>query len=474
LGSVGNTRMEDQELIHEFLVESYENLSSLDQKFVELEKHPKDAALLASVFRTIHTIKGTCGFLAFTTLETIAHQAESILSQVRDGKRELNVPVVSLIFETADAIRKGLASIEADGEEGPDRFENLTERLRVAALFPEGPDSRSVTCQDDDQDDDQSDIHTESRDDLHTDAADSEPQPEEGAAKSSAVADASIRVGVGLLDKLMDLVGELALTRNQILRFNAERGDAALNATSQRLNLITNELQAGVMKTRMQPIGMVWNKLPRVVRDIAVALGKQIWLEMDGGETELDRTIIEAIKDPLVHLVRNACDHGIELPEARVRAGKKPLGRLTLRAWYEGGQVNIEIGDDGAGIDMARVRKKAVESRLLRPEQAQKLSDLETLNLIFLPGFSTVQTVTNVSGRGVGMDVVKSHIERIGGIVDAFSRPGEGTTIKIKIPGVVWGMPGAVANAGLADCVLPLDQIVPEILLRVNGAPGTS
>jgi two-component system chemotaxis sensor kinase CheA len=219
---------------------------------------------------------------------------------------------------------------------------------------------------------------------------------------------------------------------------------------------------------------MVWNKLPRVVRDIAVALGKQIRLEMEGGETELDRTIIEAIKDPLVHLVRNSCDHGIELPDVRVRAGKKPLGRLTLRAWYEGGQVNIEIGDDGAGIDMARVRKKAVELGLLRPEQAQKLSDRETLNLIFLPGFSTVQTVTNVSGRGVGMDVVKSHIEKIGGIVDAFSGPGEGTTIKIKIPGVVWGMPGAVANADLADRVLPLDQIVPEILLRVNGAPGTS
>ena len=205
------------------------------------------------------------------------------------------------------------------------------------------------------------------------------------------MADANIRVGVGLLDKLMDLVGELVLTRNQILQFNTEREDAALNATSQRLNLITTELQEGVMKTRMQPIGMVWNKLPRVVRDMAVALGKQIRLEMDGAETELDRTIIEAIKDPLVHLVRNSCDHGIESPEVRARAGKPPQGRLTLRAYHEGGQVNIEIGDDGAGIDVARVKQKAIEKGLLRPEQAEKLSDREALNLIFLPGFSTAR-----------------------------------------------------------------------------------
>src|ERR1019366_9466832 len=231
--------------------------------------------------------------------------------------------------------------------------------------------------------------------------------------KHSALAEANIRVGVGLLDKLMDLVGELVLSRNQILQFNTEREDAALNATSQRLNLITTELQEGVMKTRLQPIGMVWNKLPRVVRDMAVALGKQISLEMEGAETELDRTIIEAIKDPLVHLVRNSCDHGIEPPEVRARAGKKPTGKLTLRAFHEGGQVNIEIGDDGAGIDIARIKQKAVKSGLLRPEQAEKLSDREALNLIFQPGFSTAEAVTNVSGRGVGMDVAKSPIEKI-------------------------------------------------------------
>ena len=265
----------------------------------------------------------------------------------------------------------------------------------------------------------------------------------------------------------MDLVGELVLTRNQILQFNTEREDAALNATSQRLNLITTELQEGVMKTRMQPIGMVWNKLPRVVRDMAVALGKQIRLEMDGAETELDRTIIEAIKDPLVHLVRNSCDHGIEPPEVRARAGKPPQGRLTLRAYHEGGQVNIEIGDDGAGIDVARVKQKAIEKGLLRPEQAEKLSDREALNLIFQPGFSTAQTVTNVSGRGVGMDVVKSNIEKIGGVVDVFSRPGEGATVKLKIPLTLAIIPGLVITSGGERFVIP--QVSLLELIRLEG-----
>src|SRR5580704_14824767 len=415
--------MQDEDVVREFLVESYENLSSLDQKFVELEKHPKDAALLASIFRTIHTIKGTCGFLGFSTLEKITHQAESILSQVRDGERELSRPLASLIFETVDAIRVVLAAIEASGEEGSDGFENLTERLRAAAQSkPGGESSAELEAASDDQHD--------------------EP------ARSSAVADANIRVGVVLLDKLMDLVGELVLTRNQILQFNAEREDAVLNATSQRLNLITTELQEGVMKTRMQPIGMVWNKLPRVVRDIAVSLGKQIRVEMDGAETELDRSIIEAIKDPLVHLVRNSCDHGIEAPEARLKAGKAAEGKLTLRAYHEGGQVNIEIGDDGAGIDVARVKEKAIQKGLLRPEQAEKLTEREAVNLLFLPGFSTAKTVTNVSGRGVGMDVVKSNIEKIGGVVDILSRPGEGSTVKLKIPLTLAIIPGLVVSSG--------------------------
>ena len=278
---------------------------------------------------------------------------------MRDGKRELTPSLVSLVLETVDATRKVLAAIEESGEEGPDRFEDLAERLRLAAQSPADAEDQGGA-------DSAPALPAETQGEIGSSEMTEGPKPEESVVKSSAAADANIRVGVGLLDKLMDLVGELVLTRNQILQFNTEREDAALNATSQRLNLITTELQEGVMKTRMQPIGMVWNNLPRVVRDMAVALGKQIRLEMDGAETELDRTIIEAIKDPLVHLVRNSCDHGIEPPEIRVRAGKSPQGRLTLRAYHEGGQVNIEIGDDGAGIDVTRVKQKAVEKGLLR------------------------------------------------------------------------------------------------------------
>jgi len=498
-----NTSMEDMETIREFLVESHENLSRLDQDLVELEKHPRDAGLLGSIFRTIHTIKGACGFLAFTTLEKITHQAETLLSQLRDGKRELNPALVSLILETVDATRQVLAAIETDGKEGPLAFEDLTSRLRAAAELPvaapkppapapaapvapvasaapapkplppavpveqapppAAPPAKPAVQAASAEDDRRSGEDRRKEEDRRQE----DGRREDDVERHSAAVDSNIRVGVGLLDKLMDLVGELVLTRNQILQYNTEREDVALNATSQRLNLITTELQEGVMKTRMQPIGVVWNKFPRVVRDMAVALGKQIQLEMDGADTELDRTIIEAIKDPLMHLVRNSCDHGIEMPDVRVRAGKPSQGKLSLRAFHEGGQVNIEIGDDGAGIDVDRVKKKAIEKGLLRPEQVDKLTDREAHNLIFLPGFSTAQAVTNISGRGVGMDVVKSHIEKIGGIVDLFSRPGEGATVKIRIPLTLAIIPGLVITSGGERFVIP--QVSLLELIRLEG-----
>jgi two-component system chemotaxis sensor kinase CheA len=458
-----NISTEDQETIREFLVESHENLSRLDQKLVELEKHPHDADLLSSIFRTIHTIKGACGFLAFSALEAITHQAETLLSQLRDGQRELTPALVSLILETVDATRQVLAAIERTGKEGTENFADLTDRLRMAALLKGGVENHAGQGH---RSGNVAVALPEAAAEKVPAEAHEDGQPEKDVARPSAAVDANIRVGVGLLDKLMDLVGELVLTRNQILQFNIEREDPALNATSQRLNLITTELQEGVMKTRMQPIGVVWNKLPRVVRDMATTLGKQIQLQMDGAETELDRTIIEAIKDPLMHLIRNSCDHGIELPEARSRAGKSPQGILTLRAYHEGGQVNIEIGDDGAGIDVARVKQKAIENGLLRQDQAEKLNDREALGLIFQPGFSTAKTVTNFSGRGVGMDVVKSHIEKIGGVVDIFSRPGEGATVKIRIPLTLAIIPGLVITSGGERFVIPQVSLLELIRLE--------
>jgi two-component system chemotaxis sensor kinase CheA len=254
------------------------------------------------------------------------------------------------------------------------------------------------------------------------------------AAHATSTSESTIRVDVSQLDRLMNRVGELVLLRNQILQFTNNTEDSGLLATSQRLNLITTELQEGVMKTRMQPIENIWSKFPRTVRDVATSCGKRVRIDMEGKETELDKTIIEAIKDPLTHIVRNSVDHGIETPQRRIAAGKPEEGKLLLRAYHEGGQVNIEISDDGAGLDLERIRRKAVEKGSISAEHSARMSEREAANLIFLPGLSTAEKITNVSGRGVGMDVVRTNIEKIGGMVDIQSRWGAGTTVRMKIP----------------------------------------
>lgn len=283
----------------------------------------------------------------------------------------------------------------------------------------------------------------------------------------SNVSAGTVRVGVNLLDNLMTLVGELVLARNQLLQFANTSEDMTLQGVSQRMNLIATELQGEVMKTRMQPIGNVWNQFPRTVRDVALSCNKEVRIEMEGKETELDKTIIEAIKDPLTHLVRNAVDHGIELPEDRVKLGKDRVGRLILRAFHEGGQVNIEIVDDGAGLNRDRIRQKAIERGLITADHAARLSDREIFNMIFLPGFSTAAQVTNVSGRGVGMDVVKTNVEKIGGTVDVHSKPGEGTTVRVKIPLTLAIIPALVVTSAGERFAIP--QVNLTELVRVEG-----
>jgi two-component system chemotaxis sensor kinase CheA len=281
------------------------------------------------------------------------------------------------------------------------------------------------------------------------------------------VSASNIRVDVNLLDKLMNLVGELVLARNQILQFTGTLKESSFLGTAQRLNLITTELQEGVMKTRMQPIGSVWHKFPRVVRDLSVQFGKQVHIEMEGSETELDKTIIEAIKDPLTHIIRNAIDHGIELPAERTKTGKAAEGRLSLRAFHEGGQVNIEVADDGGGIHLERLKQKAIERGQITADQAARMSEREALNLIFLPGLSTAAKVTNISGRGVGMDVVKTNIEKIEGTVDVHSVAGEGTTLKIKIPLTLAIIPALIATSGGERFAIP--QVSLLELVRLEG-----
>ncbi|MGL5061587.1 MAG: chemotaxis protein CheA, partial [Microcoleus sp.] len=286
------------------------------------------------------------------------------------------------------------------------------------------------------------------------------------------IADAAIRVDVGLLDKLMNLVGELVLCRNQILEFanaNAARtqNDDTLKSVSGRLNLVTSELQEKVMKTRMQPIRSIWSKFPRVVRDTAFTLGKQVHLVMEGEETELDKTLIEAIGNPLTHLVRNSLDHGIETAELRVAKGKPAVGKLLLRAYHESGQVNIEISDDGGGIDPNRLKNKAVQKGLISANKAEQMSDREALNLIFMPSFSTAEKVTNISGRGVGMDVVRTNIEKINGTIDVQSHVGQGTTFKLKIPLTLAIIPTLIITTGGDRFAIPQVNLLE--LVRLEG-----
>ncbi|MBI4384344.1 MAG: chemotaxis protein CheA [Nitrospinae bacterium] len=488
-------------IIGEFLVESYENLDQLDLHLVDLEKTPTDKKLLSSIFRTIHTIKGTCGFLGFSKLESIAHVGENLLSKLRDGELLLNAEITNGLLAMVDAIRQILNSIETSRNEGDMVYTALVETLtrlnqgekasvpapvvakpsapaeQPAAAVPSPASAPAPVAEEKPAEPATlEDMLPARKEDRRTGTRDAEFLTEHSDRRAGAdrrneggrgVAETSIRVDVNLLDKLMNLVGELVLARNQILQYSPAERDSTFVASAQTLNLITTELQEGVMKTRMQPIGNVWDKFPRVVRDLAQACGKQVRLEMEGKETELDKTLIEAIKDPLTHIVRNSVDHGIELPDKRLEKGKPTEGRLLLRAFHEGGQVNIEITDDGGGIDPERVKAKALEKNLISRDQASRMSDREVVNLIFLPGFSTAEKVTNVSGRGVGMDVVKTNIEKIGGTVDIQGLPGVGTTLKVKIPLTLAIIPALIVTCGGNRYAIP--QVSLLELVRLDG-----
>ncbi|HXR39418.1 MAG TPA: chemotaxis protein CheW [Terracidiphilus sp.] len=551
------------EIVKDFLIESGENLDRLDQELVKLEADPKSNELLASIFRTVHTIKGTCGFLGFARLEKVAHAGESLLSRLRDGKLSLTAEVTSGLLAMVDAVRHMLSEIQATEHDGENDYQGLREELKrlqgqeedhgatSAAAAPASvtqapapPAARSAAIRilevaetapqpevsvppaRPDRGQESAEASAEASTKLPVAAAPVaqyyRPAPgkiggllvERGSIRPEDLAAAlqeqerggqrsvgeilvsmgacrqedvlavqqiiesrgretgaeTVRVSVSLLDRLMNLVGELVLARNQLLQFSNTTQDGDFSAVSQRMNLIATELQEEVMKTRMQPIGNVWNKFPRTVRDLAHSCGKEVRLEMEGQETELDRTIIEAIKDPLTHLVRNAMDHGIEAPEVRKLAGKDATGCLKLRAFHEGGQVNIEISDDGAGLNRERIRKKAVERGLVSAEQAARLPDRDVFNMVFLPGFSTAEKVTQVSGRGVGMDVVKTNVEKIGGMVDIQSTPGEGTTVRVKIPLTLAIIPALIVRCSGERFAIP--QVSLTELVRLESGKG--
>lgn len=545
----GKERMEDlDDIVREFLVESHENLDELDRALVELEQQPDSRDLLSGIFRTIHTIKGTSGFLAFSGLEALTHAGEGLLAKLRDGDLALDREITDGLLRLVDAVRMLLRAVEESGSEGePDHADLIAtltalqearpaeaapveaaqveapqveaapaappakktrkRRRAVTPLAPVPPRKPEPEPEPEPEPGPPARIGEVLVNEHHVPADDVEVASmeqrlgdsrrigeilvEQGQATAAQVnealaaqhastgkadhhdarslADATIRVDVALLDSVMRLVGELVLTRNQIVA-TALGADPAMARAAQRLNLLVSELQEGVMKTRMQAIDTVWNKFPRVVRDLGVSCGKQVRLEMEGRDTELDKTILEAIKDPLTHIVRNSVDHGIETPEARVAAGKPAEGLLRLSAFHESGQVTIEISDDGAGIDVDAVASKALERGIVTAEQVRLMSQRELTNLVFMPGFSTAAKVTNVSGRGVGMDVVRTNIEDIGGTVDIVSDRGAGTTIRVKIPLTLAIIPALTIACGGQRYAVPQVNLVELLCLEGDRA----
>lgn len=484
------------DVIREFLLETQENLAQLDGDLITLEKQPRSKGTLANVFRTFHSIKGTAGFVGLVKLQALTHSAESLLSKLRAAELTFNAEIASVLLAVVDAVRQMLSAIEADGSEGDGDYSHLVaelDRIRTGqpalpvaepapkpaepvvvpppapVVLPEPPPIASPT---------RSTSIVARTAQTMVSAPPSTPETpastvqEPGADRASApVADTTLRVDVGLLDKLMTLVGELVLARNQIVQFGSTQDDPAFLGTVQRLNVLTTELQASVMKTRMQPIANVWSKFPRIVRDLAVNCGKQVQFEMEGQDTELDKTIIEAIRDPLTHLVRNAVDHGIESPEKRLASGKLAEGHLRLRAFHEGGKVVIEITDDGQGIDPIRVRDKAVRNNAISAAEASRLTTREMVDLVFLPGLSTAEHVSQLSGRGVGMDVVRTNTEKIGGSVDIESNLGEGTTVTMRIPLTLAIIPALIVESQNQRFCVPMVSL--QELVRVDRERST-
>lgn len=455
------------DLLGEFLTETAESLDVIDVELVRFEADPSDKHTLNNIFRLVHTIKGTCGFLGLPRLQSLAHAAETLLGKFRDGALEVTPDAVSLVLETIDQVKELVAHLAAEQVEPTGDDEPLIARLHacsegggaetsapvsapapVVVAEPEPPAGEEGQGR---WDADQGRFLRPGEVSLaeleaafNTAAGPEEAKPakpaaaasesDDGEARKGALAAASIRVNVDVLENLMTMVSELVLTRNQLMQMLRTVNDSEFKAPLQRLSGITAELQDCVMKTRMQPIGSAWKKLPRIVRDASRDLNKKIELEMIGEATELDRQVLELVRDPLTHMIRNSCDHGVEKPEDRLAAGKPETGTIRLSAYHEGGHIIIEVGDDGAGLRTDRIRQKAVEKGVIDAAEAASMSEAQIQRLIFAPGFSTAAVVTNISGRGVGMDVVRTNIELIGGTIDLKSRAGLGTTFVIKIP----------------------------------------
>ncbi len=507
------------DLLADFLTETNENLAELDVALLALERTPDDAATLGLIFRMVHTIKGTCGFLGLPRLERVAHAAENVLGQLRDGKLSASPDMVSQILTALDRIKAILSGLSQSGAEpagddatliaelnatasgrAPAHPEPMTNSAtpvppapglpapaRAAAASLPTPGSPPVAAA--------LPAAVEAKSSpgpatapappaipapsvaAPTVAAPAATAPVAEPAAGQAVAAAqTIRVTVDVLEDLMTLVSELVLTRNQLLQLARMQENSGFTAPLQRLSHITSELQEGVMKTRMQPVGNAWNKLPRLVRDLAHDLNKKIELTMLGADTELDRQVLELIKDPLTHMVRNSGDHGLESAAERRAADKPETGRITLNAYHEGGHIIIEVGDDGRGLPADKIRAKVLANGLATEAELAVMSEAQIQRFIFRAGFSTATNVTAVSGRGVGMDVVKTNIEKIGGTVDLKSTAGQGTTFFIKIPLTLAIVSALIVESVSERFAIPQISVVELVRARRAGdnSPGTT
>ena len=503
------------DLLREFLVESAEHLDTVDAELVRFEQDPNNQQILRNIFRLVHTIKGTCGFLGLPRLEALAHAAETLMGRFRDGY-PVSGASVTLILATLDRLKAILGDLEATGTEPAGSDDDLIGALEKmasdeapaaapapapAAIVLPPPVERELKPGEVSLDElERAFLEAPGPDDFFApepapavaeapaDEVPAEEAPEPAAPRAAASAAASsaapapeggegaiakvqtIRVNVDTIEHLMTMVSELVLTRNQLLEIARRHEDSGYKVPLQRLSHVTAELQEGVMKTRMQPIGNAWQKLPRVVRDLSAELGKGIELVMSGAETELDRQVLDVIKDPLTHMVRNSADHGIESTNERIKAGKPARGTIRLSAYHEGGTITIEIADDGKGLDLAAIRRKAVERNLAPAAEIEKMTDAQVAKFIFHAGFSTAKAVTSVSGRGVGMDVVKTNIETIGGVVDIATELGRGTTFTIKIPLTLAIVSALIVKAGTQRYAVPQIAVLELVRVDAKGA----
>lgn len=486
----------NDQILDEFLLEAGEIFDQLDIDFVRLEQTPEDKKLLGNIFRAMHTLKGSSGFFAFHRLEKVAHAGESLLSKLRDGVFTLNEEMTDVLLNTSDRLREIIDGVQKQRREPEGDDSGLIQSLKFLTEGGSGslkttpvsapvaatvvtpvamPEAEEVIVEPAPQAIAETILEVAAQEleqevlevikEVAIDAAVNEVE-------SSKELAAPVKVSVELLDKLMNLVSEMVLARNRLLSFARTSGDLAFNNTVRRIDTVTLELQERMMKTRMQPISQVWSKFPRLVRDIAQDCGKKVELVQIGAETELDRTLLEGIRDPLVHIIRNSVDHGIELPAERLAKGKPEQGIVKVRAFHENGMVVIEIADDGAGINIPLVKQKAIQMGLVTLERAAKLTEREIIDFIYLPGFSTKAEITNLSGRGVGMDVVRTNIQEIGGTVNIATSP-QGTRLQLSIPLTLAIMPAVFVRSKEYSYAIPQVNVIEMLRYEPReGVPG--